>query len=567
MNKTLLLLLLIPLLTFSQSDINEENNLFNIEGILSCNVNTYHYNVKNYDAFRPRYQDLLMRLSGNLNLTLGKHLSIPIGINVSNQTVSYNLPTIPEESFFDYVRNPRNNIYVAPTYKWIKTHFGSHVPKYSELTVGDIQIFGLGFDINPGKFILSANYGTSQFAIEPDSITNNRGAYKQNIISGRVGLGKINGSKIVLNFVKIKDDVSSVNSRPIGVDPIEGFAISPLIEMRIAKKITLKTETAASLFTQNQLGDPFPFDVDIPEIITDFNSINLTSNVDIAHTSSLNWNGELFSIGGEIKYIGPGFIPIGYRFIEKDIFDYKINSSLKLFENKCIINGTYGIRTNNLQNTNLVSTKRFIGNVNVLMQLTKSLNVNINYNNFGFNNNAQNSQIIRIQMVNSALSISPSYQIQSSTKTHVISSNISVNKFEQFDIITDDFINTESQVLNMNYMIVFKDLPLNLLASLMSMDNNSDISNINMIQYSFTSSYKFLDKTLVPSLTIIFANLKVNEYTPDLKLNTQLKIKYKINDQLNCNISYLFKNYNYGSSKDAARLNESRLQFSISQRF
>ena len=201
------------------------------------------------------------------------------------------------------------------------------------------------------------------------------------------------------------------------------------------------------------------------------------------------------------------------------------------------------------------------------MQLTKSLNVNINYNNFGFNNNAQNSQIIRIQMVNSALSISPSYQIQSSTKTHVISSNISVNKFEQFDIITDDFINTESQVLNMNYMIVFKDLPLNLLASLMSMDNNSDISNINMIQYSFTSSYKLLDKTLVPLLSLIFANLKVNEYTPDLKLNTQLKIKYKINDQLNCNISYLLKNYNYGSSKDAARLNESRLQFSISQRF
>ena len=124
-----------------------------------------------------------------------------------------------------------------------------------------------------------------------------------------------------------------------------------------------------------------------------------------------------------MKYIGPGFMPIGYRFMEKDILDYKINSSVKLFNKKCIINGTYGIRTNNLQNTNVVSTKRFIGNINVAMSLMKNLNLNVNYNNFGLNNN-QNNQLIRVQMVNSSLSISPTYQIMSKTKTHIISTKI-----------------------------------------------------------------------------------------------------------------------------------------------
>ena len=564
--KQYLFLLLFPFLLHAQNENSEDDNLLKVSGFMSFNFDTYHYSTTNYDAFRPRYQDLLMRLSGNINFRVGKYLSIPIGINVSNQTVSYNLPTLPEESFIDYVRNPRNNIYINPKYKWIKTHFGSHTPKYSDLTVGDIQIFGFGFDINPGKFILSANYGTSQFAIEPDSITNNQGAYQQSIIAGRVGIGNSDGPKLTFNFVKIKDNIFSVNSRPIGIDPIEGIALSPLLELHIAKKIYLKTETSASLYTRNQLGESLPFDLDVPDIATDINVINLSSNLDIAHTSSLDWKGESFSLGGEVKYIGPGFMPIGYRFMEKDIFDYKINSSVKLFNKKCIINGTYGIRTNNLQNTNVVSTKRFIGNINVAFALIKSLSLNVNYNNFGLNNN-QNNQLIRVQMVNSALSISPTYQIMSKTKTHMISSNISINKFEQFDIITDDFVNTESQVLNMNYIMIFKNIPLNLLASILSMENKSDVSDINMMQYSLTSSYKMLDKKLEPSLSLIIASLKIDEHTPDLKFSSQLKIKYKINDKLHCNMSYLFKNYNYGSSKEDAVLNENRLQFAISQKF
>lgn len=564
--KQYLFLLLFPFLLYAQNENSEDDNLLKVSGFMSFNFDTYHYSTTNYDAFRPRYQDLLMRLSGNINFRVGKYLSIPIGINVSNQTVSYNLPTLPEESFIDYVRNPRNNIYINPKYKWIKTHFGSHTPKYSELTVGDIQIFGFGFDINPGKFILSANYGTSQFAIEPDSITNNQGAYQQSIIAGRVGIGNSDGPKLTFNFVKIKDDIFSVNSRPIGIDPIEGIALSPLLELHISKKIYLKTETSASLYTRNQLGESLPFDLDVPEIVTDINAINLSSNLDIAHTSSLDWKGESFSLGGEVKYIGPGFMPIGYRFMETDIFDYKINSSIKLFNKKCIINGTYGIRTNNLQNTNVVSTKRFIGNINVAFALIKSLNLNVNYNNFGLNNN-QNNQLIRVQMVNSALSISPTYQIMSKTKTHMISSNISINKFEQFDIITDDFVNTESQVLNMNYIMIFKNIPLNLLVSMLSMENKSDVSDINMMQYSLTSSYKMLDKKLEPSLSLIVANLKIDEHTPDLKFSSQLKIKYKINDKIHCNMSYMFKNYNYGSSKEDAVLNENRLQFAISQKF
>ena len=99
------------------------------------------------------------------------------------------------------------------------------------------------------------------------------------------------------------------------------------------------------------------------------------------------------------------------------------------------------------------------------------------------------------------------------------------------------------------------------------MENTSDIVNINMMNYQFTASYKMLDKKLVPSLSFNIANIKVNEDTPDLRLGSKFKIKYKINKKLNCKISFLFNNYKYGSSKDGAILNENRVQLSLSQRF
>jgi hypothetical protein len=552
----------------AQTDESGIDKFFTLSGAMSFSFETYDYDTLNYNThpFRPKYQDNLMRVSANLNIKLGKHFSIPIGMNLSNQDIAYNLPTVPEENLIDYVRNPRNNIHIDPTYKWVKMHFGSHTPRYSELTTGDIQIFGAGLDINPGKFILSANYGISQYAIEPDTFINSQGAYKQDVIAGRIGIGKSSGSRLTLNFVKVKDDIYSIVSQPINIDPIEGVTISPLIETKIGKRISLKTETSVSIFTQNQLSESGPSQEYIPELFSDVISVNFSSKADLAHVSSLGWEGKSFSLAGEVKYLGPGFMPVGYRFIEKDLIDYKVKSGLKLLKNKFTINGTYGIRTNNLKNTNLVSTNRIIGNATIFMQLSKSFNLNVNYSNFGFNNH-QNNQIVRIELINNSFSVSPTYQIATKSKSHVISTNLSVNRFQQFNLTANDFVNTESNTYNLNYLVVFKETPLNLGISFLSMENTSDVVNINMMNYQFTASYKMLDKKLAPSLSFNIANIKVNEDTPDMRLGSKVKIKYKINKKLNCKISFLFNNYKYGSSKDGAILNENRVQLSLSQRF
>ncbi len=395
-----LILILINSYIFAQ----EKENPITISGNIGLFFDTYNFSEENYSTFRPKYPENELRLNANATIQIGEYLSIPFGINISNQKTLYNLPSLPEENLIDFIQNPKNDISINPEYKWVKGFLGSQTPNYSPLTTGDAPIFGIGIDLNPGKFIFSANYGLSQRAIESDSFFNIVGAYKQKVLATRIGYGKIDGPKFTLNFVKIKDDINSVINTPLYDDPIEGITISPLLELKIKEKIVFKTETAASIFTSN-LNNTFTLNDNTIDSFSDFITINASSKADISHISSIEWISKKFTVGGEVKYIGPGFVPVGYRNIEKDIIDYKIKSSFKLFKDKTSINGMFGVRKNNVQNTNLQSTKRVISNVNVFSQISEAFSINATYSNFGFNNNEINN-VIRVEMINNSFEVS-----------------------------------------------------------------------------------------------------------------------------------------------------------------
>ena len=543
----------------------EKENPITFNGNIGLFFDIYNYSEENYPNFRPKYPDNELRLNANATLQIGEYLSIPFGISISNQKTLYNLPSMPEENLIDFIQNPKNDISINPEYKWVKSYFGSQAPNYSLLTTGDTPIFGIGFDINPGKFIFSTNYGLSQRAIESDATFNIVGAYKQKILATRIGYGKIDGPKFTLNFVKVKDDINSVINTPLYDDPIEGITIAPLIELNIKEKILFKTETAASIFTSN-LNNTFTINDDIIESFVDFITINASSNADISHVSSIDWVSEKFTIGGEIQYIGPGFVPVGYRNIEKDILDYKVRSSVKLFKDKTSINGMFGIRTNNVQNTNLQSTKRIISNINIFSQVSDAFSINASYSNFGFNNNEINN-IIRVEMINNSYSLSPSYNFETSKIFHQINVNGSLNLFDQFDALSSTFIGTTSKNLSLNYNLTFKEMPLNINFLSLFFNNKMPASFIKMSNYGTTVSYRFFDKKLSPSLGFNLANISRDSFTTDHRFSMRLKAKYKITKKLQFNVSYRLNNYKYGSRKPNAITNEHRMQFTLLQNF
>ena len=559
------LFIFIFILTSSYIYAQEKEKKVTFNGNIGLFFDTYNYSEENYPTFRAKYPENELRLNAYASIQIGEYLSIPFGISISNQKTLYNLPKLPEENLIDFIQNPKNDISINPEYKWIKSYLGTQTPNYSSLTTGDTPIFGVGMDLNPGKFIFSANYGLSQRAIESDATFNLVGAYKQKIIATRIGYGEIDGPKFTLNLVKVKDDVNSVINKPLYDDPIEGITIAPLIELDFKEKLYFKSETAASIFTSN-LDNTFTIDDDIVESFSDIITINASSNADISHVSSLDWVSEKFSIGGEIQYIGPGFVPVGYRNIEKDILDYKVNASFKLFKNKTSIDGMFGVRTNNVQNTNLQSTKRVISNVNVFSQISEAFSINANYSNFGFNNNEINN-IIRVEMINNSFSLAPSYNFETLKIMHQINANGSYNLFDQFDGVLGTFVASSSKNFSLNYNLMFKEMPLNVNFIGLFFNNEMPSSTIKMSNYGTTVSYKFFDKKLSPALGFNLANITRDSFTTDHRFSMRLKAKYKITKKLQFNASYRLNNYKYGSSKPNAITNEHRMQFALLQNF
>ncbi|AMC10781.1 hypothetical protein Lupro_05790 [Lutibacter profundi] len=556
-----IVLLFISAIIFAQ----EKERAITLNGNIGLFYDTYNYSEQNYPTFRPRYLDNELRLNINATLQIGEYLSIPFGISISNQKTLYNLPELPEENLIDFIQNPRNNISINPEYKWIKGYLGTQTPSYSELTTGDTPIFGIGIELNPEKFIFSANYGLSQRAIESDLFLNIIGAYKQEILATRIGYGKIEGTKITLNFVKVKDDINSVINTPLYDTPIEGLTTSSLIELKIKEKLLFKTETAASIFTTN-LNNSFSINNPTIESLNNIITINASSKGDISHVSSLDYISKKITVGGEIRYIGSGFVPVGYRNIEKDVLDYKIKSSFKLFKDKTSINGMFGIRRNNVKNTNLQSTKRVISNINVFSQVSETFSINANYSNFGFNNNEINN-LIRIEMINNSFSLSPSYKFKSEKINHQINVNGSLNIFDQFDAISNSFVATKSKNLSLNYNLMFQEIPLNINFISLFFNNEMPLSTIKMSNYGTTVSYKFFDKKLSPSLGLNLSNITRDNFTTDHRFSIRFKAKYKITKKLQFNLSYRLNNYKYGSSRPNAITNEQRMQFAFLQKF
>ena len=249
----------------------------------------------------------------------------------------------------------------------------------------------------------------------------------------------------------------------------------------------------------------------------------------------------------------------------EDIIDYKLNGGLKLFKSKLNLSGTFGVRTNNIKNTKLQSTERIIGNVNLYAQVSKSFSFNTNYNNYSFGNNENNS-LIRIEMINNSFSFTPTYQVQAKTINHVISGNVSNISFEQFDVRANEFTNTLSKSYNANYMLVFKNNPLTIGFTGLYLDNQSPVSNLNLLNFNSTIGYKLFKKKITPTLVFGYSIINNDLYTADKRINLKLKCIYKVTKKLDLNLAYSLNNYRYGSFKPNGLLTENMFQLSLLQK-
>jgi hypothetical protein len=525
----------------------------------------YRYSASKYPGFRPRMPDNLGRITADATLSIGTYFRIPFSANLSTQDQSFNYPSLPDEGIRNYISNPRNNISVNPSYKWFESFLGTQTPNYSKLSTGDIALFGVGLNMKPGKFLFSMNYGKSQAGVSYDPLQNIEGAYAQHLFATRIGVGTDDGSKFVINLVKSTDDPNSVSVPLPDKRPSETMTIGPAIQLKLGSKLFLNTETAASLRTFDVFG-PELDDNTIADKLSFLLPINASTYADYSNISSIEWRNNTFGIGAEIQYIGAGFEPAGFRTFERDLMDYTIKTNMNLAQSKVMIDGTVGIRSNNISNTKLDKTNRTIANMNVFAMLSNALSVNANYSNFGFRNNL-NLDTLRVEMINNTFALSPTFQMQRSSGTHILTLNGSLDAFDDFNPLTGKWQNTSSRSLGSNYQYVHRQKPFSAGLQFLTLQNKTPFTEISVANIGANMRYRLLDKKLSPSLTLTHSNINRSGYTADRRFLASLKADYRIHPKWNVNLWYNFNQYRYGSSRPDAVTAESKIQAAIVTRF
>lgn len=514
-------------------------------------------------AVAARRPSSMGRFVVNSTVSYGK-FSMPISMMLSAGQYSVIVPRLPEGNLIDYIKNPNNRIGIAPKYKWAQLLLGTQVPQYSELSVGDLPVFGAGISLTPGKFRFSVFAGTSQIAIEEDTTKNIKGVFARNIYSAKIGFGKEEASHFYLISSVMEDFVKSLHAMPINTLPEKGLTSAIDYKLKMGKQITINGEIAGSAFTRDVRSKSVTIpSIDIPAGIF---KIQESSRFDYASVFNISKEGKIFTLKLGGKYIGDGFVPMGFPFMQTDRLEMTIDPGFNLFKNKVQFSSSIGTRYNNLSGVRAATTAQTIGFINLNCQFTDRFSLATSFNNFSFKNSLRNDTF-RIDMVTLSWSVSPNYVYTTDKNMHVFNVMYSQNTFTDFNTISGALSNNDAKNAVISYLISKVKNPLNISTVLSYFDNNTSFGLLKTTAINLTTGYKFFSKKLNTNLGVTYSDNQVNSFSGGTQIMTLLGLRYTMKKKIDFSINGSINMFKYGTERPGISYRENLLRTSITYKF
>jgi hypothetical protein len=514
--------------------------------------------------FSPRRPSSLYRMMFTPTISIGE-ISLPFSFILSSTQTNVITPTAPNQSFTQFLQNPMNTIQCSPKYKWIELHFGTYTPQFSELTAGNVPCFGAGFDIQPLPTVRIAGFGgTLQRAIEPDSAAGALGTFARRLYAVKLGIGKRDETFFDVNFARSVDESGSLIRRPTGIHPQEGINISINSSSNFGRGVSLRGEIATSVFTRNTDAALAP-DNDL-QFLGSLITIREATRLDYAGTLTLGLNKETWGATANFRYIGDGFVPLGYLFFQSDILETTISPFAYLLENKLSLGATLGWRRDNLIGTKSTTTNQLIGSFNSFWQIADNCSVAANYANYGVRNSISNDTL-RVQNTTQNISISPSYTISAASERHTITLTAALNSYTDSNPFSGAFTTNDTRALMLNYTIAFNSMPFIGSFGVSNLHNNLSTGELTVNSISIGGSYSFNKRTYLPSLMLTYSSTTQANFTPDSQLLLRLGCTANVDKSLSLSLNGVVNFYNYGTRRLNAGFSENYLQLTASYIF
>ncbi len=336
-----------------------------LDGSLSINNDFY-----NASGIENRRESFTSRGRLRLNLKLFDQINLPFEFMLST-----------EDSEF---RQPFNQFGVSPQISdWLTLHGGYFNTEISDLTYGDTRLLGGGFELTPGDFQLKVLYGRSKKQTNPDSALGRLGVRSQYMYSASIGYGDQDATFISLNLLHAVDDTGSIDNDSLYYAPEENLSTSLSFGIKPSDVIHFSAEVAVSALSNNTNSDKLE---DAPGVPSFLFTPRTSTQIDGAVIANLNIKpAKTWSFKVNSRWVGPGYVSLGYAQLPNDVFEITGQPTVKLFDNRLRLRGKAGIRFNNLRDQKLATTRRFTGGLNADWQISQA---------FGFNSQFNNNQIV-----------------------------------------------------------------------------------------------------------------------------------------------------------------------------
>ena len=514
-------------------------------------------------AVSPRRPGTVGRFVANATLSYGA-FSLPLSLMLSEGQTSVITPHYQNRNFINYIKDPSNRVGIAPKYKWIQILLGTQVPQYSELSIGDLPVFGAGIALTPGLFRFSCYTGTTQIAIEEDTTKNIQGVYSRKMYSGKLGYGKEDDSHFYIISSYMVDDTSSLKRKPVNTLPQKGLLSSIDYRVNLGKQIYFKGEFAGSAFTRDTRSKVITeTNISIPYGIY---SIQESSRFSYASVFSIAKDGKKFGLKLNAKYIGDGFVPLGYPFMQSDRMEATISPRFSLFKDKVLLTGSYGKRINNLTGNRAATNTQSIGNVDLNAQITEKFSFSASISNLDFRNTISNDTF-RIQMVTSSWSLSPTYTFTTEKNLHVITLLCAQNTFTDYNTISGALNANNSINALLSYMLVKVKSPFNTSIIFSYFNDQTTLGIITSESATLNFGYKFFNKKLTTSTGVSFTENKLDTQSSGRLITTNLGLKYSLNKKINVSLNGSINLFKYGVDRPSISYRENVLRTSITYKF
>lgn len=578
----------------SAADASAESRpaFIRFDGTASLSADAYDWSATN-PAFRPRMPESFVRFTMNSELRIGEFFTLPFNIMVSPQQTNVVTPWAGQQSIGQFLANQMNTISIAPKYGWAQLYIGSHTPGYSELTFGDVQVFGGGVDLRPGKFRFSASAGIAQRGVEVDTAQGMRGAYEQRAVIARIGYGDESDERQVsfaVNIARMQDDTTSIRPvlqkvqvelpddsggllKPASIftrhdlmpTPTEGASLSFSCRVPFGEGFSFMGEAATTNFTRDMSTETI--EDEIP-VLSSVMQQRISSRIDYALTGTVGFNRPEYGVSVKALLIGPGYVALGYPQMQADRQDITVNPRLNLFESRLNINGAIGQRTNNLSGTKAETSTQLIGTATVSAQITEAISIDANYNNMGMTTNNR-VDTFRIHNVTQSYSITPMYVLAGEEITNTFSATFGVDTYNDYNLISGPENNTQTQTIAATWGMTMKEFPLNTTVALNNTQQTMAFNEVAINSATVGIGYAFAEGRLRPSFTAGWSASSVKNATQDeenTRISARLGVQWDATDWITLSLNASMDR-NTATGLSAGNATENYLQTSLTTRF